>query len=550
MDDTPFYKRPLFYIIGWLAFLLLVYGAQVYRMGGIRASFLDIIFDLVCVFPLLLVLWMAFFAQFVLPVRTFRDRQRIFDRLITYLFGGHGPALFIRNGEVIKREGEERKRGPGVLWLDTASAAVTRTAVAIKQTIGPGVHFIQTHEYIAGTVDLHIQSYSIPKETDNPFKPKTEAQTIEEYNQIQDRCKQVSALTRDGIEVVPRIAVSFRVNTGFPRDGQPGSRFGYRTGVTKKDKEREEQDKDAIRRAILGEGINPMAEPDSPRHRIAWNQLPVLLAVDVWREYVGKFTLDELFLPTQPVPTPAPKMPEPTPEEIDRLSQPIRVGARRESMRNMLTSMLHWINEWMARMLESLENSGSEKPSSPTPVPLPAPVVTKPEKSEPQMKTALQVINEMVKARLTQSEADILDDNGARGQGTIPSDEFKLLQERGLQVLNVSISGLMFNPVIEETIINRWSSTWYKNAKNESEQIERKRNIIESAAREQAIRQYADMLSREIIQKKPVGVKETLRTLLMRTRTIIFNNDQLRHRMTTEQQELEEIIKWIEVSGP
>jgi hypothetical protein len=81
----------------------------------------------------------------------------------------------------------------------------------------------------------------------------------------------------------------------------------------------------------------------------------------------------------------------------------------------------------------------------------------------------------------------------------------------------------------------------------ESEQIQRRRNIIESAAREQAIRQYADMLSRDLIQKKPVGVKETLRTLLMRTRTIIFNNDQLRQRMTTEQQELEEIIKWIEV---
>ena len=83
MDDTPFYKRPLFYIFGWLAFLLLVYGAQIYRMGGVRSSILDILLDLACIFPLLLVLWMAFFAQFVLPVRTIGDRQRIFERLIT-----------------------------------------------------------------------------------------------------------------------------------------------------------------------------------------------------------------------------------------------------------------------------------------------------------------------------------------------------------------------------------------------------------------------------------------------------------------------------------
>jgi hypothetical protein len=465
---------------------------------------------------------MAFFAQFVLPVQSFRDRQKIFDRLITYLFGGHGPALFIENGVIKEHSGERLKKGPGVLWLDSASAAVTRTAVAIKQTLGPGVHFISGREYIAGTLDLHIQSHSIgPKETDKPFDPKSDSQTDEEYRQVQDRCKQVSALTRDGIEIVPRISVSFRVNTGFPLAGQPGSRFGYRKGVTKKDRERENQDKEAIRRAILGEGINPMESPDSPRHRVAWNQVPVLLAVDVWREYAAKFTLDELFQPTQIVPPSVPKMPEPTPEEIDLLSQPVRVGARRESMQNLFASMLREINIWMARMLE---------------------------KAEPQKKTALQVINEMVKARLTQPEVDYLDDNGVRGEGTIPSAEYKLLQERGLKVLSVSIGGLMFNPTIEETIISRWSSTWLRNAKIESEQIERRKNVIESAAREQAIRQYADVLSREIVQKKPVGVKETLRTLLMRTRTIIFNNDQLRRRMTKEQQELEEIIKWIEVN--
>jgi len=46
-----------------------------------------------------------------------------------------------------------------------------------------------------------------------------------------------------------------------------------------------------------------------------------------------------------------------------------------------------------------------------------------------------------------------------------------------------------------------------------------------------------------------VGVKETLKTLLMRTRTIIFKNDQLRRRMPAEQEELEDIIKWIEGDG-
>ena len=138
MDDDPIWKRPWFYIAGWLLILLLVYGWQILRMGGIRANLSEIFIDLACVFPLLLVLWMAFFAQFVLPVRTFRDRQKMFDRLITYLFGGHGPALFIENGQIKEHSGERLKKGPGVLWLDSASAAVTRTAGASNCDAGAG----------------------------------------------------------------------------------------------------------------------------------------------------------------------------------------------------------------------------------------------------------------------------------------------------------------------------------------------------------------------------------------------------------------------------
>jgi hypothetical protein len=545
MDDTPIYKRPWFYIAGWLFILLLVYGIQIIRMGGFNLETLqEIAIDLACVFPLLLILWMAFFAQFVLPVRTFRDRQRIFDRLITYLLGGHGPALFIENGTIKEHSGERLKRGPGVLWLDSASAAVTRTAVAIRDTIGPGVHFLQRFEYIAGTVDLHVQSQQIgPKESDRPFAERKEDQAQEAYDQVQDRRKQVSALTRDGIEVIPNISISFRVKTGFPKEGQPGSRFGYRSGVTKRDKENEAKDKDAIKRAILGEGINPMAVQESPRRRVAWNEFPGSLAVDVWREYVAKFTLDQLFQPTQLVPPPPPRMPEPTEEEIDPLSQPLQVGPNRNSMQDSLARMVRELNLMMARAIRVLEGQKEE----PVKRPLPPPAATEaPVKKEPSRKTALQVINEMVKARLTQEEVDVLDDNGIRGEGTVPSLEYKLLQERGLEVRSVSISNLRFDPLIEETIINRWSATWLQNARIESEQVERKRNLVETAGQEKAIRQYADFLSKDLIQKRPVGIKDTLKTLLLRTRTLIMSNPQLRQRMSEEEQDLEDIIRWVE----
>lgn len=545
MDDTPFYRRRWIYIVGWLFILLLVYGMQILRMGGFRANLFEILVDLACVFPLLLVLWMAFFAQFVLPVRTFRDRQRIFDRLLTYLFGGHGPALFIENGQIKEHSGERLKTGPGVLWLDSASAAVTRTAVSIMQTIGPGVHFISAGEYIAGTVDLHIQSQIVgPKESDKPFAAKRDGQAQEEWDQVQDRRKQVSALTRDGIEVIPVISISFRVNTGFPQERQPGSRFGYRTGVRRGDRKSEEKDRDAIRRAILAEGINPNAVPDSPRRRVAWNELPSALAVDVWREYAAKFTLDQLFEPTQLVPPAPPPTAQPTEEEIDPLSQPLQVGGSRDTMRDGMARMVRELNLMMSRAINFLEGNNQGKGRRNVSPPSFGSQTSA--KREPQKKTALQVINEMVKARLTQEEVDILDDNGVRGQGTILSAEYRLLQERGLEVRSVGIFGLLFDPEIENTIIQRWSATWLINARTESEQVERKRSLVETNGQEKAIRQYADFLSKDLTQKKPVGIKETLKTLLLRTRTRIMNNHQLRQRMTGEQQDLEEILRWIE----
>jgi hypothetical protein len=155
----------------------------------------------------------------------------------------------------------------------------------------------------------------------------------------------------------------------------------------------------------------------------------------------------------------------------------------------------------------------------------------------------------MVKARLTQEEVETLDDTGGREQEKRPSAEYELLKERGLQVLNVSIGGLRFSQEIEETIIRNWSATWLNNARQESEQVEKKRNIAETQGQEKAIRQYADFLSKDLTQKKPVGIKETLKTLVLRTRTLILNSHPLRQRMVDEQQDLETIIRWIEGNG-
>ncbi|MCC6298199.1 MAG: hypothetical protein IT314_02795 [Anaerolineales bacterium] len=552
MGDTPFYKRPWFFIAGWLVFLLVAYFWDIFKLGGIRVNEVRIFIDIICAFPFLLVIWMAFFSQFVLPVHTFSDRQKIFSRLIARLFGSRGPAIFIKNGIEEKEPDEEKRKGPGVLWLDSASGAVTRTATKIKQTLGPGVHFTDAKETIDGTVDLHRQSHTVgpTRDDDDPFAEKKEEQSEETYNQIQDRRKQVSALTRDGIEIVPNINVTFRVNTGFPETGQPGSRFGYRIGITAKGKLNEAEDQKAIRNAVLGEGINPYYKPENPRYRMAWNQLPAALAIDVWREYAAKFTLEEFFIPSQePLPVP-PKPLEPTEEEIDPLTQAIQVGPTRDTIPTALARILRLINILMSRLVVQWE----KKETAPAPTDDRTPPYAPPpppEKKKSEKKTAFEIVNEMVKARLTQPTVDLLGPTGQRVESHNKefSQEFDLLQKRGLVVLSVSVSNLRLNPIIDKERIEKWQANWLASANLESDQHLRMRNLFETEGQEQAMQQFAKWLGEALAGNNPADYKQALKTLLLRTRSIIIRIDQLRRKMSSELQEVEDIIRWIEVNG-
>ena len=158
----------------------------------------------------------------------------------------------------------------------------------------------------------------------------------------------------------------------------------------------------------------------------------------------------------------------------------------------------------------------------------------------------------MVKARLTQPTVNQLDDTGKRILNqSIKSPEYDHLKERGLVVLNVSIGNLRFSPAGEAEVIKQWESNWLANAQTEKDQIDRRRNLIETAGQEQALRQYAHLLSQALERDKPSGVKATLKdpahALAVRSS---YRDDQLRRKMSAEQQELDAIIRWIEVNGP
>lgn len=222
---------------------------------------------------------LAFFSQFVLPLKNNRERFSAFWRLILYIIKSHGPAVFIENGDVRQRKREAQKRGPGVILLDTASAAVLRSPLAFTRAVGPGTVFTNKFEKVAGSVDLHRQSQFIgPHPDEDPFKGQGKDEIEEDFKSRQLRRWETSGLTRDGMEVVPNIFVLFKLESK-PDEG--GTSFGY--------------NQESVWRAVIHEGVDPIKDRGDDKRSVSWNKLPAYLVVDLWREYLRKFTLDELF---------------------------------------------------------------------------------------------------------------------------------------------------------------------------------------------------------------------------------------------------------------
>jgi hypothetical protein len=222
-----------------------------------------------------------FFSQFVLPIQNPKDRREIAARVSNFETGRRGPALFVKNGRVIMHEGEQDKRGAGMILLDTASALVLRTDTEIRDTVGPGIKFTRGDEYIAGSVDLRTQWQFIgPLASDQTFlasaPPKTD-------KNLQNRAQQTSGLTRDGFELSAAISIKFGIKRPLhkmPDESGVISQYGF--------------DPLAVHNAITREVVMLNAT-DNKQTRMEWNRLPAHLVVNLWREYIRKFKLGDLF---------------------------------------------------------------------------------------------------------------------------------------------------------------------------------------------------------------------------------------------------------------
>lgn len=545
MDETPIYRKSWFFLSIWGVIWLLVYGflsiphywTETVASGNLFVLVKALALD-GCLFGASLLVWVGFFAQFVLPVRTFKERQKIFDRLMAYVFGLRGPAISIKNGRIIERPGEAQRDGAGVVWLDSASAAVTHEDIAFKQVIGPGVHFTEKGERIAqrNVVDLHIQSQGIgPREKEDPFAPPDKAPSEEEYKEIQKRRVMTSAWTRDGIEVIPNISVTFKIDADPVKGNQPGSHFGF--------------SEEAVRKAIIGQAVNySMYES-----RMAWNELPAYVAADLWREYMGKFRLKQLFENDPELYTASVIEFETSVQAAPQTEgiPPIRGNTGKSDLVSGLADMLHVINRGLLRFAEQCEKEEEEKRKKENKLDGSEdegkPFAGKKSTVE-SAKTALTLINDMIKQRMTRELVYVFDRNGQIQSESEKSREYKLLKERGIRILSVSVNNLRFSPEVEKQILTQWSANWLDNAQKERERIETARSYAALDGQENAVKDYARDMAENTLKARDENktLKQTVQALLLRSRTMLIRGDRMHRRASNELHELEDALQWLE----
>ncbi|MFM8370583.1 MAG: hypothetical protein ACKOBD_17685 [Chloroflexota bacterium] len=391
-----------------------------------------------------------FFSQFVLPVQTPKDRQEIYSR-VSGFDGSRGPILFVKNGRVIKHEGETEKKGPGVIVLDTASAIVTQTETEILGPAGPGIHFTKGREKITRGegVDLRPQWQFIgPLTSDQPFLNPAPSDS-KKYNEHR---QQTVGQTRDGFDISPTISIKFRIK-------QPDEKGPSESGVTSQ----YGYDATSVLHAVTREVIE-LGTADNKRTRMQWHRLPAHLVVNLWREYVRKFKLEDLF--------------------------------KAEGV------------------------------------------------------SGLQTIEEMINRRVKRAEVVAMDDTGLPTGEAQPSLEYQQLIERGLEIMEVRIHNVLFDPSIEEQTIKNWNAEWTKIAKREEDLLNEREKLIETAARNEAVKRFARLASQKFENPTfmPQDIYSTLQTLIEPVKETILIEGRANNQMEAEVKKLDEIWKWLLVS--
>ncbi len=216
-------------------------------------SLIMAVYDVLTVIGITIVM-LVVMSQFVLPVTTNKDRSKAWQRMVAFMSRSDEPVLVVKDGKVIANRGEDRKSGPGVILVYPGNAVVIQTATSYVDSYGPGVVFLERGQRLRDALELREHVYEVSN---------------------------ANARTRDGIELKADIIVRFMLSRG-PDRPEPGN-WSDESGPPYYF-----DDASAFAAVYGGEAVE---QETSTR----WSDLPTQVAVDLWRELLLGYSLNELF---------------------------------------------------------------------------------------------------------------------------------------------------------------------------------------------------------------------------------------------------------------
>ena len=265
--------------ITWPGFSQALISLLAFEFAAIQAPYGSMFLD-VMLFVVAGIFAALFWAHFVLPIKHPNEIKIVLNNMVFSLLGRPQEALILKNGSPGNSSKQDRgDKAAGIFLLDRASAAVLRSDKGYTRVIGPGLSFARKGEYFSGSMDLHAQRRTLgPLASEDPFAPKEQNEELVSFRERQGRRQETSAMTQDGVEIVPRIEVDFRLEGRSPKDGNP---FPFQA--------------EFVWRALTQDSSSPLGSSSEKTQTVSWDWLPVHLATDLWRDYLSKLSVHELF---------------------------------------------------------------------------------------------------------------------------------------------------------------------------------------------------------------------------------------------------------------
>jgi len=111
----------------------------------------------------------------------------------------------------------------------------------------------------------------------------------------------------------------------------------------------------------------------------------------------------------------------------------------------------------------------------------------------------------------------------------------------------VKIHSVYIDPTFEEKLIKTWETNWHSNAHREQRQLEELEALIDTSARDEAVRLFSELASKPFVAKTRLSGNPfiTLQLLFQHLKEAVVTDNNLNSHLEEELRKMDDFSKWL-----